>query len=160
MGFGATGREVDAAVERGISTYVTESLAGQTVDDPGVRATPLPHFDDIQRLGRSASASARKRVNAQIGEQLSELTEWWLHRMIAASNPVTEKLTFIWHSHFATSAAKVRTASAMAGQNEKFRSLGRWVSAVGIRHADRPGDAPLARRSAEHQEGTQREPGP
>ncbi len=124
MGFGATGREVDAAVERGISTYVTESLAGQTVDDPGVRATPLPHFDDIQRLGRSASASARKRVNAQIGEQLSELTEWWLHRMIAASNPVTEKLTFIWHSHFATSAAKVRTASAMAGQNEKFRSLG------------------------------------
>jgi uncharacterized protein (DUF1800 family) len=38
---------------------------------------------------------------------------------------VPEKLTFIWHNHFATAATKVRSAASMLGQNQAQRSEGR-----------------------------------
>lgn len=124
MGFGATGTQIDAAVTRGVDGYVTETLSADSRSDTGVTATPIPRFDVVHRLGRSASSDARAKVNAAIRDQLGELTRWWLHRMVLVSNPTNEKLTFVWHSHFATSAAKVRAASAMADQNEKLRTMG------------------------------------
>ncbi len=43
--------------------------------------------------------------------------------MIAAELPLHEKLTLLWHNHFATSAQKVRIAAYMAAQNQKLRTL-------------------------------------
>jgi uncharacterized protein (DUF1800 family) len=37
--------------------------------------------------------------------------------------PIHEKLTLLWHNHFATSAEKVRVAAHMAAQNQKLRSM-------------------------------------
>jgi len=37
---------------------------------------------------------------------------------------VREKLTFLWHDHFATSLEKVKVAQLLAGQNRTFRELG------------------------------------
>ncbi|HEY8729125.1 MAG TPA: DUF1800 domain-containing protein, partial [Acidothermaceae bacterium] len=48
----------------------------------------------------------------------------WLDRMVLASNPFPEKLTFFWHGHFATAIQKVRSAALMLRQNELFRSAG------------------------------------
>jgi uncharacterized protein (DUF1800 family) len=43
--------------------------------------------------------------------------------MAAVQQPIHEKLTLMWHNHFATSAQKVRIAGYMAAQNQKLRSL-------------------------------------
>lgn len=43
--------------------------------------------------------------------------------MVAVDQPVHEKLTLLWHNHFATSARKVRVAAHMAAQNQKLRTL-------------------------------------
>jgi len=43
--------------------------------------------------------------------------------MVAVRQPVHEKLTLLWHNHFATSAQKVRVAAYMAAQNHKLRTL-------------------------------------
>jgi uncharacterized protein (DUF1800 family) len=44
-------------------------------------------------------------------------------RVAAVEQPVHEKLTLLWHNHFATSARKVRVAAYMAAQNQKLRTL-------------------------------------
>ena len=44
--------------------------------------------------------------------------------MIATSTPLREKLTLLWHGHFATAFQKVRTPGLMYRQNQLFRTLG------------------------------------
>lgn len=124
LGFGATGAEVDAALATGIDAYVAGVLSASPATDPGVKATPPPRFATIATLGRAASTTQRKAVNTERSGQLAELTVWWLHRMVAVHRPAGEKLTFLWHNHFATSAAKVADAPSMLGQNEKLRTMG------------------------------------
>jgi uncharacterized protein (DUF1800 family) len=43
--------------------------------------------------------------------------------MLAVQQPIHEKLTLLWHNHFATSAQKVRVAAHMAAQNQKLRGM-------------------------------------
>ncbi|MFZ1164730.1 DUF1800 family protein [Mycobacterium sp.] len=54
---------------------------------------------------------------------MSGLSEWWLRRMIAVQQPVHEKLTLLWHNHFATLAKKAGFPSEMAAQNQTLRKL-------------------------------------
>ena len=42
--------------------------------------------------------------------------------MVAVHQPLHEKLTLLWHNHFATSAEKVRSAADLATQNQKLRA--------------------------------------
>ncbi len=125
-GFGATGTQVDAAVRMGAQAYLRQIIAADPTVDPGARATPLPHFDPVTGApGKNASKQQRADHNKQLADQLKTLTAWWLRRMVAVEAPFGEKLTFLWHNHFATSAQKVRQAPLMLAQNEKLRTLGR-----------------------------------
>ncbi len=124
-GFGTTGRVVDAAVRQGTAAHLRQILAADARVDPGVRATPAPRFDPVAAPGKNATKEQRAAHNKQLAEQLDALTAWWLRRMVAAEQPFGEKLTFLWHNHFATSAQKVQQAPLMLAQNEKLRSLGR-----------------------------------
>lgn len=63
------------------------------------------------------------RYGDEVAEQMMSLTHWWIRRMVATDQPASEKLTFLWHNHFATSAKKVRLAGLMAAQNQKLREL-------------------------------------
>ena len=64
------------------------------------------------------------------------LKAWWLYRMYWGPDPLGERLTLLWHNHFATSYYKVAVLSvgsydevaavgAMRRQNEIFREHGR-----------------------------------
>ncbi len=53
------------------------------------------------------------------------LKAWWVHRMLCGADPLGERLTLLWHDHFATSNQKVNDLSAMRRQNEVFRELAR-----------------------------------
>ncbi|MUL49967.1 DUF1800 domain-containing protein [Mycobacterium sp. CBMA293] len=119
-GFGTTGRAVDAAVAQ--SDYLTAALGADPEADPGAKTTPLPKFPVLAPPGKSATAAARKAYNGEINDQMRTLSQWWLDRMVAVQQPVHEKLTLLWHNHFATSASKVRGADMMAAQNQKLRA--------------------------------------
>ena len=122
-GFGVTGPEVDAALTRDWPGYVDAMLNADPDADPGAVATPLPTLEVLRRPGRRATQAARKQFIQQLSEQQNVLSDWWLRRMVAVQQPVHEKLTLLWHNHFATSARKVRVAAYMAAQNQKLRTL-------------------------------------
>lgn len=122
-GFGVTGAEVDAVVGQDWPSYVDAALAADPDSDRGALATPVPSLPPPQPPGRGATTAARTQYRRQLSEQNDELTRWWLRRMIAAEQPLHEKLTLLWHNHFATSAQKVRVAAYMAAQNQKLRTM-------------------------------------
>ncbi|MQY19904.1 hypothetical protein NRB20_29990 [Nocardia sp. RB20] len=121
-GFGASGPEVDAVSDP--AAYLRAAIAADPEADPGARATPMPQFAPPNPPGRKATTAQRRSYNTELTAQLNELTVWWLRRMVAVRVPVREKLTLLWHNHFATSAVKVRSAAEMAGQNRTLRSMG------------------------------------
>jgi uncharacterized protein (DUF1800 family) len=122
-GFGVSGPQVDAVVAQDWPTYIDAALRSNPDADPGAIATPVPALTPPQAPGKGATVEARKQHNRQLTAQMTELSGWWLRRMVAVQQPVHEKLTLLWHNHFATSADKVRVAAYMAAQNEKLRSL-------------------------------------
>ena len=52
---------------------------------------------------------------AQDGD-INRLKAWWIYRMLLGPDPLGERLTLMWHNHFATSATKV--GFAVRRQNE------------------------------------------
>jgi uncharacterized protein (DUF1800 family) len=122
-GFGVTGPEVDAAVDRDWPGYVDAMLSTNPDADPGAIATPMPSLEPPRAPGKGTTPVARKQYNKQLSEQQGVLSDWWLRRMVAVGQPAHEKLTLLWHNHFATSAQKVRVAAHMAAQNQKLRTL-------------------------------------
>jgi uncharacterized protein (DUF1800 family) len=123
-GFGATGADIDTALALDPAALATAALAADPDTDQGALATPPPAFAALPALPRHPSADDRERRQTQRGAQFTQLTGWWLRRMIAVRRPAGEKLTLIWHNHFATSAGKVSDAAAMLAQNRKLRTLG------------------------------------
>jgi len=117
-GFGATPAELDAAVTAGYAATVAALVRPPSASDQGVLATPPPHFTVARAPATVLSAAQRKAYSAQVGPEGRALALWWLYRMVMATNPFPEKLTFFWHGHFATAMSKVRSGALMLRQNE------------------------------------------
>ena len=115
-GFGATAAELDAAEKVGYAATVAALVVPQSASDPGVLATPVPTYTIDPTIGAPNKTKLRT--------ESPELMGWWINRMVAATNPFPEKMTFFWHGHFATAIEKVRSAGLMLRQNELFRSQG------------------------------------
>ena len=122
-GFGVTGPEVDAAVRQDWPSYVDAMLGANPDADPGAVATPMPTFTATLPPGKSATPAARKQYNQQLSEQQGNAVGLVAAAHGRCQQPVHEKLTLLWHNHFATSAQKVRAAAQMAAQNQKLRTL-------------------------------------
>ena len=107
-GFAATWQEIQRDLKDGPGKSIDRLLKATT------RAQGVPEdfeaFSSI--LADNASDSGRLRA-------------WWAYRMLFGPDPLTERLTLLWHNHFATSLEKVRSASAMRKQNETWRKLAR-----------------------------------
>jgi uncharacterized protein (DUF1800 family) len=103
-------------------------------------------LDETVKLG--PAAAAKKLVAAEEGEFAGKmhtfaqtvlatnnsqtLAAWWLHRMLHTPAPLLEKTTLFWHSHFASSSAKVKETRLMFNQNELLRryALGKFEPLV------------------------------
>src|SRR5580700_9912749 len=109
-GFGATWEEIQRDLKDGPKTSIDRVLAGKA------RAVVAKEFE------QTAAALAE---NAVASGDAARLKAWWLYRMLAGPDPLTERLTLLWHNHFATSNDKVRSLAAMRRQNEIFRKYGR-----------------------------------
>lgn len=110
-GFGAAWPELQRDLSDGPDVAVTRMLNGTARRD----GTP----DNFDALSATIVKSA---VDA---EDEHRLKAWWVYRMLMTPDPLGERLTLMWHNHFATSLIKVTNLKWMYRQNETFRRQGR-----------------------------------
>ncbi len=127
-GFGATEPQIGAAAAAGYGNTVDQLVGGLGGPDQGADAVPAPQLSvdpaelDIAQL--KADPAARRTYELALRRDLIALSDWWLGRMLATTNPLQEKLTFLLHGHFPTAVSKVRFSTYMYAQNQIFRTLG------------------------------------
>jgi uncharacterized protein (DUF1800 family) len=107
-GFGASEDEIQQGTRDGL---------GKTLERLLSPIQPSAEFVKADRLLELAAFDSGN---------IADLKVWWLHRMSGSPNPLIEKLTLLWHNHFATSNAKVGSVPLMYAQNQLLRheSLG------------------------------------
>jgi uncharacterized protein (DUF1800 family) len=124
VAFGAPPARIDELADLGYEGAV-DALCDLRRPDGAADAVPAPTFDTARYLAtRDADDAARREADRVAGEERRALPLWWIRRMVAADNPVREKLTFLWHDHFATSIEKVKVAELMHLQRETLYELG------------------------------------
>jgi uncharacterized protein (DUF1800 family) len=97
------------------------------------------HEASVGRLLRGASTGHTPADFASVADSLADdasaagdvgrLKAAWFYRMVFGPDPVGERLTLLWHDHFATGYAKVRNVAWMRRQNDTFRRHARALFA-------------------------------
>lgn len=109
-GFGGCWHQMQRDLSEGPAPSITRILAKDSTR-PG---TPN-NFDEMtQVLGDAAVNSTRQE----------RLAAWWIYQLYFSPDPLRERMTLVWHNHFATSNAKVNDLALMRAQNEVFRTEG------------------------------------
>jgi uncharacterized protein (DUF1800 family) len=107
-GFAATWTEIQRDWKEGPEASIGRLLAGKAYTE----GVPV-EFERTAGVLRDTAVEPER------------LKAWWVYRMLFGPDPLTERLTLMWHNHFATSNEKVRDLAAMRRQNETFRELAR-----------------------------------
>jgi uncharacterized protein (DUF1800 family) len=122
-GFAATWREVERDLKDGPHAAVDRLLNGKARID----GVPGDFAQMAAVIGDAAVAS----------DNANRLKAWWLYRMLFSPDPLAERLTLLWHNHFATSNLKLSSLPAMRRQNEIFREFGRAPFGELLKHTVR-----------------------
>jgi uncharacterized protein (DUF1800 family) len=119
-GFAATWSEIQRDLRDGPDASVTRLLKGKSRTDGTLR-----DFETVSTAlaDSAASTAAPDRLKA-----------WWIFRMLFSPDPLGERLTLLWHNHFATSNLKVNDLAAMRRQNEILRQFARAPFGELLRH--------------------------
>lgn len=125
-GFGLNGDDVDALAAEGYEAAVERVITGLAGPDLPADSVPTPQFDSaLIILARdSQDESIRDAARRSESQQRRDLVRWWLERMVVAREPWREKITFLWHDHFATSLTKVPLPELMWIQHSTIQRLG------------------------------------
>jgi uncharacterized protein (DUF1800 family) len=117
FGLGPKPGEFSAAVKNGVASVLTNLFQNSGNTDA---VYPAMEF-----LGpRPDNAIARAEWTLKMREQRNQLVIWWVDQMASTSFPLTERMVWFWHGHWATSMEKVDYANAMLIQNRIFREFG------------------------------------
>lgn len=94
--------------------------------DAGMSAPPALAMPEMPEKAKKEDKdkAAKKAANKMRAGQEVKVAVWWLDRMVAGER-ATERLTWFWHGHFATSSQKVRSPQLMLAQNQVFRANAR-----------------------------------
>ncbi len=110
-GFGANWAELRRDLADGPEKSVGRLLDGTS------RLSGVPEgFEDTSKLLADAALAS---------SDPGRLKAWWAFRMAFGPDPLGERLTLVWHDHFATSNAKVEDLGLIRGQNDTLRRLAR-----------------------------------
>ncbi len=137
-GFGGDPGQVAYLASLGLQGAVDYLVDYQKVDDsdlPRARIDPdiisPPDREERMMFARArqerdeaALAEIMRKRNereARDRAQFGALSQWWLARMIQTPRPLEEKLTLLWHSHFASNFRIVQDSYLLYRQNEFFR---------------------------------------
>jgi len=110
-GFAATWDELRRDLNDGPEASINRLLEGKS------RSCGIP--------AEFAAFAARLADRALAAPAPDRLKGWWVYRMLFGPDPLTERLTLMWHNHFATGNLKVNDLGLMRRQNETLRALGR-----------------------------------
>ena len=128
FGFGPRPGEYAQALIDGVSTTRSKVLTVPTVD-AGAASVVKPEITD---LGKRPEPNTKEIVPFAIAMrfQTQQMIMWWLDRMALSDNGLTEKMTWFWHGHWATSIQKLNYPLPMYKQNETLRThcLGNFAS--------------------------------
>jgi uncharacterized protein (DUF1800 family) len=117
-GFAATWDEVQRDLKDGPATSVDRLLAGRA------NAHAASGFAETADLLADAAVAA--------GEA-ARLEAWWFYRLLLGPDPLGERLTLLWHDHFATANSKVQDLGLMRRQNDALRrhARGKFTDLLG-----------------------------
>jgi uncharacterized protein (DUF1800 family) len=107
-GFAATWQEIQRDLADGPAKSIDRLLKGRS------RSQGVP--EDFASFADTLVNNA---------DEFGRLKAWWVYRMLFGPDPLTERLTLLWHNHFATGSDKVRDLRLMRRQNQTFRKLAR-----------------------------------
>jgi len=110
-GFAATWLELQRDLADGPERAVSRLLNGTS------RSEGVP--EDFEALSATISCAALCAGDP------GRLKAWWIYRCLFTPDPLGERLTLMWHNHFATSLVKVTNRSAMHQQNQRLRQYAR-----------------------------------
>ncbi len=79
--------------------------------------------DSVMDTAGFVHAELVPSVTKSSGER-RRLAHWWVEQMTTSSAPITERLFYFWHSHFACSSDRVRDQRLMKHQHYAFRAYG------------------------------------
>src|SRR5579863_7719688 len=105
--FAATWKEIERDLHDGPDVAVARLLDGMA------RLEGVP--DGFESL---AAIIGQAAVDSGSAERLKA---WWLYRCLFSPHPLQERLTLMWHNHFATSNLKVDDLRLMKRQNDLLR---------------------------------------
>lgn len=128
---GATWGQLQRDLADGFEPALHRVLGGET-QGPG--GQPASAFADTVA---TMEDSARRRPSIERAHML------WLYRLIFTPHPLAEVMTLAWHSHYATSQAKVNSPELMLEQNLTFRRL--WRAPISQLHSEILGDGAMLR---------------
>jgi uncharacterized protein (DUF1800 family) len=128
-GFGGSVEEIEKVHALGSAKAVNSLVDAQPEYYPPPAWANSHDQDQLRDQMRDAATpeqkqSAHKLLGQQFRSEMSDLTRWWVTRMMNTRAPFIEKMTLFWHGHFATSGQKVRPAYKMWFQNETLRQNG------------------------------------
>jgi len=118
--FGPTPGQYTELLRRGSSATQSTVLEHDGVDAGLDSVSPLVLAD----LGPfpPANTPANTKFWNTIWVDNVALVMWWLDRMVAADHPLTERMTWFWHGHWATSISGVSYPLTMQKQNDTLRA--------------------------------------
>jgi len=120
FGFGPRPGEFAQALADGASVTRTRLLTVPAID-AGLARVAEPEITD---LGPRPKPNTKEVVPFAIAMryQTQQMLVWWLDRMALADNGLTEKMTWFWHGHWATSVDKLNYPLPMFKQNKTLRT--------------------------------------
>lgn len=120
FGFGPKPGEFANALKLGIDATRIQLLSPPSIDH-GLVTVPDPVLTDLGNFPQTGT-SARAAFDAAMKSERAMLILWWLDRMALADNALTERMTWFWHGHWATSIGKVEYSLPMYLQNQTLRT--------------------------------------
>jgi uncharacterized protein (DUF1800 family) len=106
-------------LQRGVEA--TQSLVLEHgLADPGADSVVAPDLPNLGQIPDANAPGVTAFWNAVYAGQ-TELVSWWLDRMVKTDYPLTERMTWFWHGHWATSVDKVIYPLTMQKQNNTLR---------------------------------------
>ena len=120
FGFGPRPGEYARAIKDGVGPTRTKFLT-LPVTDAGASAIKEPEITD---LGKRPAPNTPEVVPFAIAMryQSEQLVLWWLDRMALSDHGLSERMTWFWHGHWATSIQKLNYPLPMFNQNKTLRA--------------------------------------
>ena len=120
FGFGPRPGEYAQALKDGVEATRTKLLTVPAID-AGVAKVAAPN---ITNLGPRPAPNSKEIVPFAIEMrfQVQQMVMWWLDRMALSDHGLTERMTWFWHGHWATSVQKLNYAMPMFNQNNTLRT--------------------------------------